>query len=367
MNSLKWCTNCLAMSTRPRITFNEKNECNACTWSKQKKKYNWNNNLQKLNQYLKKKIRNKNNFNCIVPVSGGKDGSYVYDRVINKLKLNPLAVTVNPHLPQNLGKINLENFVNSGTSLIEVNPPYEAMRRLNYLGFKHIGFPYYGWLIAIHTAVIRIANNFEINLIFYGEDGELEYGGTNETNNKIFYNPEYQKKIYLENYYNFIIKKSKLKNKDKYFFSYPKKNIKKIMLTHYSYYENWNPYKNYLIAKKKYGLQENKKTNVGTFSNFAQNDQKLYALHTYLMYLKFGFGRANQDASIEVRRGAMKRTQAVELVKLYDNQYPAQFEKNYLNYFNISKNDFDSILDRWANKKLFFKKKGRWHPKFEIK
>ena len=56
-----------------------------------------------------------------------------------------------------------------GAPVIEINPAYEAMRKLNYLGFEHIGFPYYGWLIAIHTAVLRIADNFGINLIFYGE------------------------------------------------------------------------------------------------------------------------------------------------------------------------------------------------------
>ena len=143
--------------------------------------------------------------------------------------------------------------------------------------------------------------------------------------------------------YNLIMKKSKLNKVNKYFFSYPEKINKSIMITHYSYYENWDPYKNYLLAKKKYGLEENKKTNIGTFSNFAQNDQKLYALHTYLMYLKFGFGRATQDASIEVRRGAMKRTQAIQLAKLYDNQYPQEFEKDYLSYFNISIDEFQYI------------------------
>ena len=77
-------------------------------------------------------------------------------------------------------------------------------------------------MIAIHTAVLRIADNFGINLIFYGEDGEVEYGGTNETKN-IFYSAEYQKKIYLENHYNFIMNKSRLKNSDKYFFLILKK------------------------------------------------------------------------------------------------------------------------------------------------
>ena len=85
------------------------------------------------------------------------------------------------------------------------------------------------------------------------------------------------------------------------------------------------------------------------------------------MYLKFGFGRATQDASIEIRRGAMKRSQGIELVKIFDNQYPSEYVKDYLGYFKISKKEFDEILDRWANKKLFFKKNNKWHPKFEIK
>ena len=369
MNNLKnitWCKNCLAMSTRPRISFDDRGYCNACIWSKKKKNYNWSQNLKKLKQFTRKNFTNKNTYDCIVPVSGGKDGSFVFDRVKNKLKLNPLAVTINPALPQKLGKTNLENFINSGAPLIEVNPPYEIMRKLNFLGFKYAGFPYFGWLTAIHTAVFRIAQNFNIKLIFYGEDGESEYGGVTKKENKIFNDVNFQKKYYLSNYLEIILKKAKLKEKDLYFFTYPKK-INKIMLTHYSCFENWNPYTNYLIAKKKYGLQENKNTNIGTFSNFAQNDQKLYALHTYLMYIKYGFGRANQDASIEIRRGAMKRSQGIELVKLYDNQYPNLFLKDYLKYYKITKKEFDKIIDKWANKKLFHKKNNRWYPKFQIK
>ena len=49
-------------------------------------------------------------------------------------------------------------------------------------------------------------------------------------------------------------------------------------------------------AKSKFKLDEHKQNSVGTFTNFAQNDQSLMALHTYMMYLKFGFGRATQDA-----------------------------------------------------------------------
>ena len=123
----------------------------------------------------------------------------------------------------------------------------------------------------------------------------------------------------------------------------------------------------YLVAKKHCGLKENQETNLGTFTNFAQNDQALYALHTYMMYLKFGFGRATQDAGIEIRRGAMTRSQGVNLVRLYDNNYPKKFIQIYLDYYQISKNEFDKIIDKWANKKLFKKVRNIWQPKFEVK
>ena len=114
------------------------------------------------------------------------------------------------------------------------------------------------------------------------------------------------------------------------------------------------------------GLKESFSGNSGTFTNFAQNDQSLYALHTYLMYLKFGFGRASQDACIEIRRGAMDREQAKNLVSIYDNYYPQNFIETYLNYYQLDINEFNKVIDKFANKDLFEKKAGKWQPKFEI-
>ena len=359
-----WCKNCLNTSTRPRITFDKKGFCNACQWSEEKKKINW----KSRQRLLKKLIKNKNKlYDCIVPVSGGKDGSYVAYMLKKKFNFNPLCITVRPPLEEEIGKKNLLNFIKSGYDHIHISPNQEAMQKLNKFGFIHKGFPYYGWLIAIHTSILRIAASFGINLIFYGEDGEVEYGGSDSTKNKAFYNVIYQKKIYLEDGYDKIIKKLKLQESKKYFFKFPEnKEIKDILITHWSYFENWDSYRNYLVAKRECGLDEQQESNVGTFTNFAQNDQALYSLHTYMMYLKFGFGRATQDAGIEIRRGSMTRSQAINLVNMYDNSYPEKFINLYLDYFNINRKTFDKILDKWANKKLFSKVNGKWKPKFQI-
>ena len=92
------------------------------------------------------------------------------------------------------------------------------MKQINKFGFIEKGFPYYGFLVAIHTAVLRIANNFNINLIFYGEDGEVEYGGTTETKNDPIYNVDYQRKIYLEAGYEKVLQKVSANKEDLYFY-----------------------------------------------------------------------------------------------------------------------------------------------------
>ena len=369
INNLRWCSNCLSMSTRPRITFDADGLCNACIWMGKKKNLDWDIRLKELEALLDKHRRNDGEFDCLVPVSGGKDGSYVAYNLKHKYGMNPLALTITPALPLELGEKNLKAFVESGYNHISVNPDHEAMRALNRVGLLEMGFPYYGWLIAIQAGVIRMASKLGIGLIFYGEDGEVEYGGSTETDKNPIYDVKYMKKVYLEGGYEKVLKGSGLTESELFFFQFPgDAELEKtpIDISHWSYFENWDPYRNYLVAKEFCGLQEAEGANSGTFTNFSQNDQALYALHAYIMYLKFGFGRANQDASIEVRRGAMDRDQAVNLVQLYDGYYPHEYVDTYLQYYRLNREEFDAALDKWVNQDLFEKIDGYWKPRFKI-
>ena len=337
----------------------------------QKKKLDWKKRETELIKILDKYRTGSSKFDCVVPVSGGKDGSYVAYILKKKYGMNPLAINISPPLPLEIGEKNINNFSKSGFDLLRLYLNKDVMMFLNKAGFKYKGFPYFGWLIAIQSAVIKTAANFDISVIFYGEDGEIEYGGSTETKNNSLISIDYQKKIWFEGGYEKILNKLP-KNLKKYssFWKFPTSkelNGKKIYTTTWSYFENWDSYRNYIVAKKYFGLTENPDGNEGTFTNFAQNDQALYALHTYLMYLKFGFGRATQDAGIEIRRGAMTRSQAVNLVNLYDNNYPEKYINDYLVYYQMTKKEFNSIIDKWANKKLFKKIKGKWQPKFIVK
>ncbi|WP_276091110.1 N-acetyl sugar amidotransferase [Pedobacter sp. JY14-1] len=370
-NKIFWCANCLNMSTRPRISFDERQWCNACQWMEEKKQMDWTPRQKELEELLAKHRSSNGSFDCIVPVSGGKDGSYVAYMLKNKFGMNPLAVTVRPALSLPIGDANLFNFIQSGFNHIHISINPKVLDRLNKYGFIEKGFPYYGWLIAIHTAVIRTAANFRIPLLVYGEDGEIEYGGSTQSKYNPLYGIDYMRSIYLEGGHEKVFEMIKsdgdIADSDLYFFNFPsEQEVSEVGLTftHWSYYESWDSYRNYVVAKEHCGLLEKDEGNVDTFTNFAQNDQALYALHAYLMYLKFGFGRATQDAGIEIRRGSMTRDQGLNLVKMYDNAYPHELIETYLEYYKMTKDEFDSVLDKYANKDLFEKVDGIWQPKF---
>lgn len=368
-SQVSWCSNCLNMSTRPRITFDEQGWCNACQWMEEKKSLDWDSRRLELAAILDKYRSRNGGFDCIVPVSGGKDGSYVSHQLKHQYGMHPLAVTVTPALSLELGNLNLRNYIESGYNHIQINPDARVMQILNRQGFIEKGFPYYGWLTAIQAGVVRLAVNLNIPLLFYGEDGEVEYGGSTESKNRAVYDIAYMKRIYLEGGHEKVLRSSGLSDSELYFFLFPNESElagKELQITHWSYFESWDPYRNYLVAKEHCGLQEADANNTGTFTNFSQNDQALYALHTYMMYIKFGFGRATQDAGIEIRRGAMARDQAVNLVRLYDGHYPEEYLETYLDYFKMDQSEFDAVIDRWVNKELFKRENGRWTPLFIV-
>ena len=43
-------------------------------------------------------------------------------------------------------------------------------------------------------------------------------------------------------------------------------------MTHWSNFEDWDPYQHYVVAKTYCGYEDKSERNVGTYTNFAQSD-----------------------------------------------------------------------------------------------
>jgi hypothetical protein len=86
------------------------------------------------------------------------------------------------------------------------------------------------------------------------------------------------------------------------------------------------------------------------------------------MYLKFGFGRTTMEVTNEIRRGSMSRNQAINIAKKFDGEPPDKDHiKKYMEYYSMDENEFNEVIDKWANKNLFYKNnENKWTAKFEI-
>jgi N-acetyl sugar amidotransferase len=371
------CKKCLTLSSRPRATYDKDGICNACNWAEQKKTtIDWKVRWKKLEEICNRYRRNDGYWDVIVPCSGGKDGTYVAWMMKNKLGMHPLCITVKPPLQTEIGRMNLDNFIASGFDHILISPNPRVYRELCKKTFVEHGRPKQPFEIAISTALLKIALKLEIPFLMYGEEGESEYSGMPPNFEEFKISKEYLIECYYSGHnpnkeYTKLFKENEIQ----WFLLPTDKEIDKgrLFATHWSNFENWDPIVHYKLAEKECGFKTLKHRSIGTFSNYAQLDDKLQEFHAYMMQIKFGFGRAWSDACIEIRAGRMTRKDGIKMVKKYDGEFPKEYLKDYLNYFKMTKKEFFNTIDSFRSEDIWGKiyddemSKPQWRLKFDIK
>tara|TARA_Y100001935_G_scaffold249114_1_gene247220 strand:+ start:10 stop:1092 length:1083 start_codon:yes stop_codon:yes gene_type:complete len=358
-------------NTRPRIRFNEEGVCNACSWADEKKNViDWDARWDKLEELCEKyKKRNPNQPNVIVPYSGGKDGAYIAYTLREKLGMHPLCVTIRPPIEDPLGLKNIQNFLDRGFDHVFITPNRRVSMNIDKESFIKYGIPMHAFIMSVQAAIFRAAIIFDIPFVMFAEEGETEYGGSDALKNRHNYDIEHSIEFYMSgvNPKKYL---DRYTEQELYWLIHPPKEkiLKhKLDISHWSFFEHFSNYKHYLVAKEKLGLQEREGRSVGSYENFSTTDTHIIWLYFYLMYLKFGFGRTTTIVGTDIRDGALTRDQGLNLVKKYDGEYPEKFIDMYLDFYDMTKKEFDEVLDNHANKNLFFKEDGRWKPKFTPK
>ena len=226
-------------------------------------------------------------------------------------------------------------------------------------------------MIAVQTAIYRASIIFDIPFVMYAEEGDAEYGGSTKLRNSPTYNKSDGINFYLSGF-DPNKELSNFSKEETYWFTYPDEqeleNKTKPELHHWSYFKNFVNYDHYLIAKEHCGLNEKKERSPGSIENFSTTDTYLVRLYYYFMYLKFGFGRVLSECTNDIRRGAMTRNQAINISRKLDGEKPGDDHiKMYLDYYSMDLESFNDVIDKWANKDLFYKNnEGIWTPKFEL-
>ncbi|SVA49781.1 uncharacterized protein METZ01_LOCUS102635, partial [marine metagenome] len=117
-------------------------------------------------------------------------------------------------------------------------------------------------------------------------------------------------------------------------------------------YVNWDIF-NQLEIVKKIGFKENSGNKEGTYDGWENLDVYFTVFHDYFKFLKYGFGRATDHASIEIRLGRITREEGLELVKQYEGKIPRKYLGEFLKFADISMDEFLKICSKFTNKEIF--------------
>ena len=380
---VKFCAKCVVSNQRPRITFDSRGVCSACQHAYLKHHViDWTEREKMLLEVLDRYRSKDGSYDCVVPGSGGKDSGYVAHQLKYKYGMHPLTVTWAPFIYTPIGWQNYINFKDSGFDNLLCFPNGILHRKLARLTFELLGTPFEPFGYGQKAYAFHIAVKFKIPLIFYGENGEIEYGGSLKNMGKPYEDPSDWKELYYKGSgVDELIQigreagfftQEELKNNHFQFYALPSwDELEKLkpQMHWFSFYKKWVPQENYYYVVEHNNFHANPHgRSEGTYSKYASLDDKIDGFHFYLAYIKFGIGRATSDAAHEIRDGHLTRKEGVALVHRYDGEFPKVYFKEFLQYLNISEKEFWEVIDfyRSLSPHLWEKGNGQWNLRHKV-
>ncbi len=360
------------------ITIGDEGICDACSYNNKKNEIDWKEREKKLFEFLDKYRKNNGEHDCIVPSSGGKDSSFTAHILKNKYKMNPLTVTWAPNMWTEVGFENFNNLSKiGGIDNLLITPNGKLHRHLTKASFLNLGHPFQPFIHGQKIIGPKIAKKLNIQLIIYGEN-QAEYGNKLEDNISYHMNNQF---FCVDDKFNFkdikfggksvqdILDEKIFKFSD--FATYlpiRKKEVlqSKIQMIFLGYFEKWDPQECFYYASENTGFKPAKERSDGTYSKYTEIDDKIVPMHFYTTYIKFGIGRATYDAAQEIRNNKITREEGINLVKKFDGEFPKTFFRDFLDYIDISENEFFKKIDDLRSPHLWEKKDSEWVLKQSI-
>ena len=366
---MEYCKKCVMPDTKPGVFLDDEGLCNACRTQKSKRAIDWEQRQEWLEEICAEVKQSHNGaYDCLVPVSGGKDGFY-QAHTMRQLGMRVLCVTLAPHLPTTEGIFNLNNLVKKlDVDLIKVTLKPSVYKKIRKKTFLKQGEPNWAEHCSTYSATANIARLYEVPLIVWGEDIAVEFGGEQNTISKpdaidIGSNDAVGNKTI----YNWL--DDDISKRDVFFYKYPPlEDLKKIGVKaiYLGYYHFWDGYKHYRIAEKHGFKKRAEGTLSGNYLDYDNIDEKLCEINIWLKYIKFGFWRPTDQTCYHIWNGYLSRKEAVKIVNRLQNEFPKEYFNDFLRFHNITEEEFLGTVERFRNPNLWNKEKGQWSLKYPL-
>lgn len=345
------CSRCILPGNFPRLAVDENGVCRVCreydekwsVWKKAEVKPDG----QQLEMIFKTAKKAKGKYDCLVPISGGKDSLYVLFLCKKRWGMNPLAVNFNNGFQTADAARNITQAVQTlNVDYLSFKPNWNLMRALYKSFLLNAGEFCTPCNLGIRATIRFVARKERIPLCLTGDSPRSDEGSPREI---YACTVAYFNKVISSHQMTDTIKNSiyeKMEDEvaaanswrariarqlyDRGFVQFTRKP-RKISLPQYV---EWNEDEIYKVLTKELGWRISSEDTEHT-------DCLMNPVKGYLRYLRWGFGSKTQKAAALIRDGQMSRAQGLAAAAGEDKE-PPELEE-LLHLLGLERGDMETI------------------------
>lgn len=357
------------------LHLDEEGVCDACRFAEQKEQIDWAERERQLLRLLDRHRRQDGEYDCVVPGSGGKDSCYAAHVLKYTYGMHPLTMTWPPLLYTEIGWKNFRNWIEiGGFDNITFKPNGRVHALLTRLGIENLLHPFQTFILGQKNLAPKIALQYGIPLIFYGES-EAEYGNPIADTASSLRDWSYYAMKDLSGVHLGGVSVPELIEKHGVGLNeltpylpadYRRLEAASIEVHYLGYYLKWTPQESYYYAVEHTGFEANPVRTEGTYSKYNSLDDRIDGFHYYTSYVKFGLGRASSDASQEIRNRHLTREEGVALVHRFDGEFPERYFREVMEYVGLKPERFLELCDEFRSPHLWERVGGEWRLRHRV-
>lgn len=351
---MKHCTKCVMPETAESLSFDSDGVCSVCHQIEYKQEnIDWQERLTWLGD-LVAEYKGKNDYDCVVPFSGGKDSTFTLWYIVRELKMKPLVVRfdhgfLRPTVQEN----SLRTFRKLGVDVHHFTPNWQVVRKLMFESLRRRGDFCWHCHTGIFSYPMWVALKWNIPLLFWGEP-DAEYSSFYSYNEIIEHDERRFNRlvnlgINAEDMLGMLddtVSDYKVEPRDLKPYTFPpagELRRAKIRSTFLGTFIPWDVKEQVKVIKKELDWQGDEVEGIPPMYDYEKIECFMQGVRDYIKFLKRGFGRTTHLTSIDVRNGRLTREEAVTLVDEYDGKRPAALNL-FLDFLDLDEQGFMDIV-----------------------
>lgn len=343
-SKMRYCVRCCMPESNEGMQFDEMGICQACQSSEQKIRINWVEREKELSRILNHYKALNNEYDCIIPISGGKDSTFQLHVLTKVYGMRALAVTFSHTWFSETGKYNLQNCLEKfEVDHIMFSPSRSLVNRLARQSLFKIGDACWHCHSGVGAFPMQIAVKYKIPLMIWGESIAETSGRATHRNPIRKFDRDYFTKVSAKRYPEEMVGDNITLREMAPFRLPAVEEIEALGVVgiHLGDFIFWDDERQMEFVRDVYDWREDKVE--GTYKRYKSVECRMAGVHDYTKFLKRGFGRGTDHASVDVRAGLLTREEAFELAKKHDTERPPALDL-YLELAGFTEDEFNAVM-----------------------